>query len=129
MVVRPSVRRDGSSPEASRPRRKKLCFFAKLKSVCTQGLHFSVFSFRSARRSSVPFTPTHTDVITARQSAIEPHELAMNRRHDCFAGKPAEVHVHNFKALTIKNGAILWLISSLLYGAMLPDQDMLESLW
>ena len=65
--------------------------------------------------------------LTARQSAIEPHELAMNRRHDCFAGKPAEVH--NFKALTIKNSAILWLISSLLYGAMLPDQDMLESLW
>ena len=29
--VRPSVRTDGSSPEASRPRRKKLCFFAKLK--------------------------------------------------------------------------------------------------
>ena len=54
----------------------------------------------SACRSSAPFMPTHTDVITARQSAIEPHELAMNRWHDCFAGKLAEVH--NFKALSIK---------------------------
>ena len=58
---------------------------------------------------------------------IKPHELAMNSRHDCFAGIPAEVH--NFKALTINNGPILWLMSSLLYGAMLPDQDMSESLW
>ena len=30
--VRACVRTDGSSPEASRPRRQKLCFFAKLKS-------------------------------------------------------------------------------------------------
>ena len=32
IIVRASVRADGSSPEASRPQRKKLCFFAKLKS-------------------------------------------------------------------------------------------------
>ena len=31
IVVRPCVRTDGSSPEASQPRRKKLCVFAKLK--------------------------------------------------------------------------------------------------
>ena len=38
IVVRVSVRTDGSSPEASRPQRKKLCFFAKLKSgAATRG--------------------------------------------------------------------------------------------
>ena len=36
--VRASVHTDGSSPEASRPQRKKLCFFAKLKSgAATRG--------------------------------------------------------------------------------------------
>ena len=51
-------------------------------------------------RHSCPHTLTS---ITARQSeqrAIKPHELAMNRRRDCFAGKPAAVH--SFKAPTTK---------------------------
>ena len=42
------------------------------------------------------------------------HELAIKRRHE----------VHNFKALTTYIGPIPWLISSLLYGAMISDKDM-----